>query len=43
MRCCSSSSCSNIDVLDKGWDAAQAHGWTVVDMKRDWKRIFALQ
>ena len=26
--------------LDKALDAAQAKGWTVVDMKRDWKRIY---
>jgi hypothetical protein len=37
------SPCSNIGALDKGWGAAQANGWTVVDMKRDSKRIFALQ
>jgi len=26
--------------LDKAWDEALAHGWTVVSMKRDWKTIF---
>jgi len=26
--------------LDKGLDEAAAKGWTVVDMKRDWKRVF---
>ncbi len=26
-------------VLDKALDAAKARGWTVVDMKRDWKRV----
>jgi len=26
--------------LDKALDEAQAKGWTVVDMKRDWKKIF---
>ncbi len=31
---------SSIGVLDKGLDEAQAKGWTVVDMKRDWKTIF---
>jgi phosphoglycolate phosphatase-like HAD superfamily hydrolase len=31
---------SNIGRLDKGLDEAQAKGWTVVDMKRDWKYIF---
>jgi phosphoglycolate phosphatase-like HAD superfamily hydrolase len=32
---------SHIGKLDKGLDEAQARGWTVVDMKNDWKRIFA--
>jgi hypothetical protein len=31
---------SNIGHFDKGLDEAQAKGWTVVDMKRDWKVIF---
>src|SRR5262245_21764415 len=31
---------SHIGRLDKGLDEAKARGWTVVDMKRDWKRIF---
>jgi hypothetical protein len=26
--------------LDKGLDEARARGWTVVDMKADWKRVF---
>jgi hypothetical protein len=26
--------------LDKAWDEAQAKGWTVVDMKQDWKTVF---
>jgi hypothetical protein len=26
--------------LDKAWDEALARGWTVVSMKRDWKRVF---
>jgi len=30
-----------IGKLDKGLDEAKAKGWTVVDMKNDWKRIFA--
>jgi hypothetical protein len=29
--------------LDKALDAASPMGWTVVDMKTDWKRIFAFQ
>ena len=32
---------SHIGRLDKGLDEAAARGWTVVDMKHDWKRIFA--
>jgi phosphoserine phosphatase len=31
---------SSIGRLDKGLDEAQAKGWTVVDMKKDWKRVF---
>ena len=31
---------SSIGRLDKGFDEAQAKGWTVVDMKRDWKFIY---
>jgi phosphoglycolate phosphatase-like HAD superfamily hydrolase len=31
---------SSIGRLDKAIDAAQAKGWTVVDMKNDWKTIF---
>jgi phosphoserine phosphatase len=30
---------SSIGRLDKGLDEALARGWTVVDMKNDWKRI----
>jgi hypothetical protein len=29
--------------FDKGLDEAQAKGWTVVDMKTDWKRVFAYE
>ena len=29
--------------LDKALDAAAVNQWTVVDMKNDWKRIFAFQ
>jgi hypothetical protein len=32
---------SKIGKLDKALDDADAKGWTVVDMKRDWKIIFA--
>lgn len=31
---------SHIGKLDKGLDEAKAKGWTVVDMKADWKTIF---
>ncbi|MCU0245259.1 MAG: haloacid dehalogenase-like hydrolase [Bryobacter sp.] len=31
---------SSIGRLDKGLDEAKAKGWTVVDMKRDWKVIY---
>jgi phosphoglycolate phosphatase-like HAD superfamily hydrolase len=31
---------SNIGRLDKGLDEAKARGWTVVDMRTDWKTIF---
>lgn len=31
---------SHIGKLDKGLDAATSHGWTVVDMAKDWGQIF---
>lgn len=31
---------SSIGKLDKGLDEARARGWTVVDMKADWRRVF---
>jgi phosphoglycolate phosphatase-like HAD superfamily hydrolase len=31
---------SPIGQLDKALDEAQRRGWTVVDMKKDWKRVF---
>lgn len=34
---------SHIGKLDKGLDEAKAKGWTVVDMKTDWKRIYPQQ
>jgi len=34
---------SNIGKLDKGLDEATARGWTVVDMKKDWKRVFSFE
>jgi len=30
-------------VLDKALDAAKAGGWTVVDMKRDWQKVYAFE
>jgi phosphoserine phosphatase len=32
---------SHIGKLDKGLDEAKAKGWTVVNMKNDWKQIFS--
>ena len=34
---------SKIGQLDKAWDEAKAKGWTVVDIKRDWKKVFAFE
>jgi hypothetical protein len=34
---------SHIGKLDKALDEAQSKGWTVVDMKADWKRVFAFE
>jgi hypothetical protein len=34
---------SSIGRLDKGIDEAQARGWTLVDLKRDWKRVFSFE
>jgi len=34
---------SMIGKLDKAWGDAVAKGWTVVDMKNDWSRVFAFQ
>ena len=31
---------SHVGRLDRGLDEARAKGWTVVDMKADWKRVF---
>jgi phosphoglycolate phosphatase-like HAD superfamily hydrolase len=31
---------SHIGKLDKSWDEAAAKGWIVVDMKKDWNRVF---
>jgi hypothetical protein len=29
--------------LDEALDEARSHGWTVVDMKKDWKQVFSFQ
>jgi hypothetical protein len=34
---------SHFGKLDRALDAAAANKWTVVDMKRDWKRVFAFE
>jgi phosphoglycolate phosphatase-like HAD superfamily hydrolase len=34
---------SPIGKLDKAWDEAVSRGWTVVDMKQDWKVIYPFQ
>lgn len=34
---------SHIGRLDKAWDEALAKGWTIVDMKRDWRKVFAFE
>jgi len=34
---------SSVGPLDKALDEANTRGWTVVDMKTDWKRIFAFE
>ena len=34
---------SSIGKLDKALDEAKAKSWVLVDMKRDWKKVFAFQ
>jgi hypothetical protein len=34
---------SKVGRLDKAWDAAAKNGWIVVDMKQDWKKVFAFE
>ena len=34
---------SHVGRLDKGLDEAQARGWTIVDMKNDWQRVFPFE
>ena len=34
---------SSIGRLDKALDDAQGKGWTVTDMKKNWKRVFPFE
>jgi phosphoserine phosphatase len=34
---------SHVGTLDKALDQADAMGWIIVDMKKDWKRIFSFE
>ncbi len=34
---------SHVGTLDKALDQADARGWIIVDMKKDWKRIFSFE
>ena len=34
---------SHIGRLDKALEEAKTKGWTLVDMKKDWKRVFPIQ
>jgi len=34
---------SPIGRLDKALDEARSRGWTLVDMKRDWKAVFPFE
>jgi hypothetical protein len=34
---------SSIGRLDKALDDGNAKGWTVMDMKKDWKRVFLFE
>jgi 2C-methyl-D-erythritol 2,4-cyclodiphosphate synthase len=34
---------SHVGRLDRALDEAKAKGWTVVDMKRDWRVVFPFQ
>ena len=34
---------SKIGQLYKAWVEARAKGWTVVDMKQDWKKVLAFE
>ena len=34
---------SNVGRLDRGLDEAPKRGWTLVDMKKDWKVVFPFE
>ena len=34
---------SHVGKLYKAWDDGMKKGWTVVDMKRDWNKVFAFK
>jgi hypothetical protein len=34
---------SHVGKLDKALDEGLAKNWTIVDMKRDWKKVFAFE
>ncbi len=34
---------TDIEKLDKGLDQAQKDGWTVIDIKKDWKVIYPFE
>jgi hypothetical protein len=34
---------SHVGKLDKALDEANAEGWSVVDMKRDWNKVFSFE
>jgi len=34
---------SKVGRLDRALDEAGARGWTVIDMRRDWRRVFAFE
>jgi hypothetical protein len=34
---------SAVGRLDKAWDEAVRRGWTVTNMKTEWKKVFAFE
>jgi hypothetical protein len=34
---------SKVGRLDRALDEAGVRGWTVIDMQRDWRRVFAFE